>query len=78
MVEESFVLLVLQIGRDDCAEKFRVLLLQEEIQLVAGILGVEPLFFLGSEVGPARDKFDSVNVALPASVEAGVGLGDLS
>ena len=55
-IDERPVLLRLQSREDDRAEKGRILLEQEQIQLVAGMLGIELLFLHVVELRPPQQK----------------------
>ena len=55
-VEERLVLLVGEVRLDHVAEERRVLFRQEEVQLVAGVFGVEGTLFLRLLLRPVEDE----------------------
>ena len=56
MIDERSIFLRSQSREDDCAEERRILLEQEDVQLVAGMLGIELLLLHVVELWPAKEK----------------------
>ena len=56
MVHEGLVLLVPRIGQDDGVEELAVLLVEEEVQFVAGVLGVLFALLRVGQLGPVQDE----------------------
>ena len=58
IVEEGRFLLVGEVGLDDPVEEFRVPLQEEEIQFVAGVLGILLALFIVLHAGPVEDELE--------------------
>ena len=76
VIHEGLVLLVLEVRRDDRPEELGVLVVEEEAQLVAGVLGVLAQLLRRVQVGPVGDERELLEGRVAAERgQQAIGLG---
>ena len=70
VVDEGLVFLVLEVGRNGAAEELRVFVVEEEVQLVAGVFGVLLSFVGRVQLRPGGDEREFLERGIPAERRA--------